>query len=103
MYESPITVMTDQITRQINMEYDNAVMKAVVNVGVVVDKEELLKALKYDRDQYAKGYDEGYSKAIDDFVSVMQEEIARYSDVNTQAVLTEIDVLILAERMKGGA
>lgn len=37
------------------------------NVGICVDKDELIKALKYDRDQfeigYARGYDIGYRDA----------------------------------------
>ena len=32
------------------------IFKAVQNVGVNVDRDELIKALRYDRDQYKKGY-----------------------------------------------
>ena len=39
--------------------YENEVLKAVWNIGVDVNKEELLKALKYDRDQYNEGYQDG--------------------------------------------
>ena len=43
------------------MQLEGEVMKAVQKVGVTVDKEELLKALKYDREQYEKGYRDGLS------------------------------------------
>lgn len=38
---------------------DEAVFSAVLKVGVVVDKEELLKALHYDRNQYEEGFRAG--------------------------------------------
>lgn len=59
MYESPISEtinnMYDNIARQITEEHENRIM-AVVQSVVNVDKDELIKALKYDRDQYNKGY-----------------------------------------------
>lgn len=57
-YFPPITIyeqMVD-IQRDIDEKIENCIYEAVLNVGVDVDKEELLKALKYDREQYAKGY-----------------------------------------------
>ena len=54
-YESPIT----QIVSDMQMGYENGVLKAVQNVGFHVNKEELTKALLYDREQYQKGYVDG--------------------------------------------
>jgi hypothetical protein len=54
-YISPIT----QYISDMQMEYENGVLKAVHNVGFHVDKEELAKALAYDRGQYDKGYEDG--------------------------------------------
>lgn len=51
-YQSPIEVFQTQMQSQIEDETYKAVMK----VGINVDKDELLKALQYDRDQYQKGY-----------------------------------------------
>lgn len=56
MYESPITLMTQRMNAMITEKLEGEVLKAVVNVGVVVDKEELMKALSYDREQYIEGY-----------------------------------------------
>jgi flagellar biosynthesis/type III secretory pathway protein FliH len=63
MYESPIT----QILGEMQTQYENDCMKVVQQCGFDVNKEELIKALQYDRNQYSKGYDDGYNKAIDDF------------------------------------
>lgn len=52
MYESPITVFNGPP----KFDMDGEILKAVFNVGVHVDKEELLRALRYDRDQYDKGF-----------------------------------------------
>lgn len=56
MYESPIKIIQEQWQAQM----EGAILKAVCRYGIYVDKkEELLKALKYDRDQYRKGYEDG--------------------------------------------
>lgn len=44
---------------QMEMQMEGEIMKAVQKVGVVVDKDELIKALNYDRQQYEKGYEDG--------------------------------------------
>ena len=59
MYESPI----EMISRQVRTQQEENVYKAVLEVGVNVDKEELIRALKYDRDQYNRGYHDGLLKA----------------------------------------
>ena len=55
MYESPIEMMS----KRLEMHLDGEVMRAVHTVGIDVDKEELIRALKYDRDQYEKGFRDG--------------------------------------------
>ena len=56
MYESPIKIITGKIQTQI----DDEIYRAVQNVGINVDREELLKALEYDRGQYEEGWKEGF-------------------------------------------
>lgn len=51
-YKSPI----DVIISEWEMEIENEICNAVQRVGVNVDREELVKALNYDRHQYEKGY-----------------------------------------------
>lgn len=60
LYESPINI----IQGQLKIELEGKVMKAVQNVGVEVDKEELIRALQYDRDQYDKGFRDGVNSAV---------------------------------------
>lgn len=55
MYKSPIDIIYGQMETQL----EGTVLKAVQKVGVNVDKEELIRALQYDRDQYHKGYSDG--------------------------------------------
>lgn len=55
MYDSPIKI----IQTQIQMQMDGEILKAVQGVGIDVNKEELVKALAYDRKQYVKGYKDG--------------------------------------------
>ena len=55
MYKSPIEIITGNIQTQI----DDEIYRAVQNVGINIDKEELLKALEYDRGQYEEGFREG--------------------------------------------
>ena len=44
------------------------VLKATQAVGVDVDKDELLKALNYDREQYRKGLKDGYERRDSEIV-----------------------------------
>lgn len=54
----------------ISTAIDDAVMGAVMEAGVTVDKKELEKALRYDRDQYAAGYRAGKKAAVPKWISV---------------------------------
>lgn len=65
MYKSPIELLCDEIQTQFEQEEEKMVTKAVRNVGVNVDKEELIKALQYDREQYAKGYEDGKNDVLE--------------------------------------
>ena len=53
-YESPINI----IYGEINNKLENEVLTVIHNLGIDVDKEELVRALKYDREQYQKGYED---------------------------------------------
>lgn len=58
-YESPITVAMQQITYNLMQEQEKYILEQVHNCGVTVNKEELVKALAYDRNQYNKGFEDG--------------------------------------------
>jgi len=63
MYKSPIDIFTTDIHTQIVKQQDEEIYQAVLRVGVNVDKEELIRALRYDRQQYNIGYMEGEAAA----------------------------------------
>lgn len=60
MYESPIIQNIADISTQIREAQDGRLIYEVQQaIGYDIDKEELIKALNYDRDQYQKGYEDG--------------------------------------------
>lgn len=58
MWESPINVMEiqDSFVGEIKEKTEEMVFTEIKRIGIEVDKEELIKALQYDRQQYEKGY-----------------------------------------------
>lgn len=60
MWESPINAIYEA---QQNA-FDGAVLSAVMKVGIDVNKEELIKALAYDRQQYEKGYADAKAEIV---------------------------------------
>lgn len=92
MWESPVNFFEihESIVEEINKQTEETVFKAIHRVGVDVNKEELIKALQYDRNQYSKGYKDGYADAIVEFV----ERI-------TLPLLTEEDVSRIVDELKG--
>lgn len=60
------------IQGEMQTQFEDDCLKVVHSYGFQVDKEELTKALKYDRGQYEKGYKEGYEKAIDDVLEILK-------------------------------
>jgi hypothetical protein len=60
MYESPIEIMYGEMKMQV---VDN-VVKAVQEQQIHVDREELIKALLYDRGSYENGYVDALNEMI---------------------------------------
>lgn len=60
MYESPIKAFQGELETQLEGE----ILKAVHRVGVTVDRDELIRALRYDREQYQKGFDDAKRDAV---------------------------------------
>ena len=73
-YLSPINIWITEVQQDFQKQVDEQIYKEVINVGVSVDKNELLKALEYDRDQYAKGFKDG----VESIISHLREVIAKY-------------------------
>lgn len=71
-YDSPFELVMSDITTQMARNIDEMCWQAVQRVGINVDKDKLLIALRQDakryREAYANGYDTGYEKRDDDIV-----------------------------------
>ena len=88
-WESPISTSIQRISRDIAEKEDAYIIEEICNVGVDVNKEELIKALNYDRQQYSKGYKngykDGYEKGIDDCLARLRKLISEVCDVRSES------------------
>ena len=63
-YEPPILGVINQVVNNIAEQRDNAIMVQIRDqIRVDVDKNELIRALNYDRNQFNEGYRKGYRDA----------------------------------------
>ena len=92
-YRSPIEL----IYSDLQMKIEDSVCEAVQSVGVNVDKDELVKALQYDRDQYAKGFADGYAQGIEVGKNIVIEELKRCIESGFKR---SVDVKFMAEEKK---
>lgn len=64
MYKSPIEIKWNDIVSDAVEKADEYIVSFVQQVGVNVDKDELIKALEYDRRQYEKGWNDRDSEIV---------------------------------------
>lgn len=94
MYESPISEMVDDICLKMQDYHDAKVIEAVQNVGINVNRDELISALSYDRKQYDKGYADGIeTKRI--LITRINEWLD--PDIDTELALERIRAIIYEE------
>ena len=89
MYKSPIEICVRHMQNEIDSVVENEVYKTILDVGVYVDKEELIRALQYDREQYAKGYRDG----IQEFAERLSAKATSYMNEGSVSVV-DIDNLV---------
>ncbi len=79
-YQSPVNILYQRF--QAKVEGD--IYQAIQSYGVHVDKDELIKALQYDRNQYQKGFIDGCKNNVDtikaEVAREILEEIAKIAD-----------------------
>ena len=86
MYKSPIEMsysFSDSFAQRFSEETDKLVLTACFDVGVKLDKAELIKALEYDRDQYEKGYRDGKEDALKNFTAWLADEYFLFERIKT--------------------
>lgn len=89
MYKSPIEIVHSQL----RIQQENYILKAVQEYNITVDKEELLKALQYDREQYEKGFADG-TRAIGRILERVEERsFGAYSDVKLLWLSEAIEII----------
>lgn len=89
MYESPITKITKDLCQSIINREEESIMKVVYDLEINVNKEELVKALKYDRNQYEKGYADGKEmarKILQRFYNSAKSNKNDFADVNSYEI-----------------
>lgn len=65
-YQSPIEIKCLTDVEMVSEHIENKIHNKIVHqFGVFVDKEELVKALNYDRGQYQKGWIDGFKEALE--------------------------------------
>lgn len=76
MYESPIKLndlewelnpidhVIKDAAKSVGEQFDRYVLSAIAKTGITVDRDELVKALRYDRGQYREGYEDGVENGI---------------------------------------
>lgn len=86
MYKSPIDIIMSEIKFDIAKQQEENIVKAVQEYGIDIDYDELIKALNYDRNQYNKGYEDGYKdgaiKNKEKAISKLKEIPSHYDDGN---------------------
>lgn len=70
-YRSPITITIDNAESKFIETIEDMTLKEICKLNLNVDKEELMKALAYDRNQYLEGYN--YAKNV--FKRMIKEEL----------------------------
>ena len=102
MYESPIAIVLRRMSQKIEDDIMKAVQEVCVEVGVSVDKEELIKALQYDRDQYEKGYLDGkfHRAQENEWISVEERPPDPNEDCLVAAKVGDRTVVDLGERVE---
>ena len=73
MYESPIHLITQDVMTQLDKNVEESVLTAVRQVGVNVDREELIRALRDSKEQYYKGYRDAENKKFNEHLLFSDE------------------------------
>lgn len=91
--EKLIELARGAIDPQLKMQMDAEIYRAIQEMHIDVDEEELIKALRHDRNQYDKGYADGRAEAIKEFAERVKVE-SHYITVNEEELHNCIDNIV---------
>lgn len=63
MYKSPIELIMSKTKTSL----EDMIYAHIQEIGIIADKDELIKALQYDRNQYEKGWEDGCNEKLREF------------------------------------
>lgn len=92
MYESPIDIIYGEI--QTRME--NEICHAVQEVGINVNKDQLISALMYDRNQYEKGYQEGKREVLEKVLKEAKENGWKHEIRGEEYFMGKTEIIVLS-------
>jgi flagellar biosynthesis/type III secretory pathway protein FliH len=90
MYENPIEMIQRTINEKMKQEEDRYVYEIEQQVGFHIDKQELIRALNYDRDQYNQGYIDGKAVGYELGYQQALQEMGVINDNDTTIQRTEM-------------
>lgn len=64
-YKAPIEVLM----KEAKLNFENGIYNAIQEYEINVDKDELIKALNYDREMYIKGYND----AVHEMMNILND------------------------------
>lgn len=103
-WESPIEVVMGQLRTSFDEGLEDERIRAIQEYGITVDKDELIKALQYDRNQYesgfAKGYTKGYEQGVRDYAQRVKKYYTSLSGKTMTAVVKYVLTVIEQEMLK---
>ncbi len=81
MYQSPIEVYIEQALNNITEQRDKEICSYITEkMSIQVNREELIHALRYDKYQYDKGYNEGKKEALELYKqALLNTEFLKYN------------------------
>lgn len=99
-YKSPIEIAMGQFRLEQEKLIEGEVMKAIQDYGITIDKDELIKSLRYDRDQYRKGYEDGVQAKADTLMDIQMKFAMHFGTYTKDATVKVDDVFKLFARIK---
>ena len=76
-YESPVRILQKKLNEAFESSIADSVITMSMEYGIHIDREELIKALQYDRQQYEKGYKDGYDAAMKAVWDLVEKHLDR--------------------------
>ena len=84
-YKSPIDLYIKKVAQEITTRRENEIVAQITEyTGLDIDKNELVRALAYDRDQYNKGFRAGYERALFDISCQLGQAVGILTDILNQ-------------------